>query len=388
MLLAGKLKRSELHKLNGLLEHFVGIFGLGRDMMAPLWIALNEDEPVAVLQQGEAVSNPYERVTLSTSLQPAAGKRIKFLGTLAGSTVQTFIEERDPLVMSSCVIDTHSDATSEATVVLNDEGYFTWYWWNWPLTPEAAQLHITCLEAIACWVNFFVFGQMYQSLIGEGCKLLTHCDSLASVLAVAMDRSKSKMLRFVFSELRQVAVFQKLLPHLLTTHEKGMGNVMADAGSRVHTEVLNQYAQVLRVKLVRRHVSAAAEQFIHRAVAYARTLSAAEQHLAQEQTNTPTSASFDMEEIHMEEIPRMVADDGTMVLATKCGRTTQGEVPAPPEVPRKVVRNVTAVQLPSNVVAAEADQSPHEAARQAKVRDTVQKPPDILFLILGLRSTR
>ena len=304
LLLAGRLVRSALQKLVGLLQHLAHVFALKPNMTAALYGGLDCDSDGALM-------HPDEKVKPSSNMCSSAGRWMQFLKSSAGSSLKHFSSESSPLTRLSVVISWHSDAASEADLSVNEDGvgiglggYACGYWWNWPLTREAAELHITSLEAIAFAVNFFVFPQLFGDLVSQDCRLLLHCDALSSVLAITFERSKSKMISFIFKELGRLQAFCNLEQHAATTHEAGPGNVLADAASRAKLQVLQDYAAQMRMKSIRRHLSRDARQFILRAVQYARTLSAVEQDLSITQCNNADSASNPV---------RMVTDDGCVV---------------------------------------------------------------------------
>lgn len=144
-----------------------------------------------------------------------------------------------------------------------------------------------------------------MAVVHDGCKLLVHCDALSSVLAVTLRGTKSKMLKHIFEKLDLVPDFKQIRRNIIATHEKGEGNVLADAASRAQVKVIKEVTAVMRIRAIRRHLNTRAVEFIHESVAYARSLSHEEQDLAPSQANTPTSASF-----AMYHIPRLVSITG------------------------------------------------------------------------------
>ena len=258
LLLAGRLTRAALQKLLGLLQHLTHVFALKQNTTAALYEGLGSQQ----FDADGALTNPEERVQPSQNMRSSAGRWVKYLASRAGSTLKHFAAESSPLHALSMVISWHSDAASEAVMEVDEAGdgtglggYACGYWWNWPLTPGAAELHITVLEAIAYAVNFFVFGSLFSYLVGKDCRLLLHCDALSSVLAVCFGRSKSKMVAFVFQELEQLPAFQTMREHAATTHESGPGNVLANAASRGYITVISDFTAQMRMKCIRRHLS-------------------------------------------------------------------------------------------------------------------------------------
>ena len=126
----------------------------------------------------------------------------------------------------------HPDAANEDLGLTADGlgvglgAYAAGYWWNWPLTPEARLLPVPVLELIALAACFLVFGPLYRGMIHRQCKLLIHCDSLASVLAVAFQRTKSRLMLVVLKKLRLMPHFRSIAPHTAVTHTKGVGGFM------------------------------------------------------------------------------------------------------------------------------------------------------------------
>ena len=290
--LAGRLTLSALQKLNGLLEHFVHIFALGRDMMADMYLQSDQPEmDSGILRQ------PSKLVPPSKSQQSIAGRWIRFITTVAGCSAASYTAEKQPLHFSSHMLSWHPDAANEDLGLTADGlgvglgAYAAGYWWNWPLTPEARLLPVPVLELIALAACFLVFGPLYRGMIHEQCKLLIHCDSLASVLAVAFQRTKSRLMLVVLKKLRLMPHFQSIAPHTAVTHTKGVGNVMGDAASRGHRATIDQFTSQIGVKSIQLQLPRPALDFIHEMVAYCRTLSDVELDISITQRMNADSAS-------------------------------------------------------------------------------------------------
>ena len=124
------------------------------------------------------------------------------------------------------------------------------------------------LELVALIAQFFVFGKLFIEVTNETCLLLIHCDSLASVLAIAFERPKSKLMIEVLSYLHENKEFRKLKQHMAITHVKGLGNVCGDVASRGEKATLEQFTSQLRIKSMRLPVPKEALNVIHHMVQY------------------------------------------------------------------------------------------------------------------------
>lgn len=311
LLLAGKLRRSALRKLLGLLEHFVFLFCLGRNWMHSLYEPFDSEDIWA-----DDLKDPANLVKPSPHMASTSGRWISFLASNAGVTVKVATGECSPLTESSLIIDSYTDAAVErspASSVANElglGGYVLGFWWYFPLTLEAAELHAPLLEAIAFGVQFFVIGRVMPDFVGAHGTILAHCDALATVLSAALHKPKSPFLRFMFVHLDKSPFFRRLRPHVAVTHVAGPGNIMADAASRHRADVIADFSRQIGVRPVQRGLCESALRFIHECIDYARSLSACEQSLDISQPNNPNSASWPQ---CVAAIPRMVSDDGELL---------------------------------------------------------------------------
>ena len=164
------------------------------------------------------------------------------------------------------------------------------------------------LEFIALAVNFFVFSVLFAPFVNESCQILLHCDSLASVVAVAFESPHSKMMKFVLKELNNVAAFKQLKQVTAVTHEAGPGNMMADAAARNYAQVLDSLPSQMRLKLMSRKLPSKSIEFINRAVEYFRALSKEERGLAMSQKQNPDSSSYPWTQP-----PRMLDDSNDII---------------------------------------------------------------------------
>ena len=96
--------------------------------------------------------------------------------------------------------------------------YAAGYWWNWPLIPETRLHPVPVLELIALAACFLVFGPLHRGMIHEQCTLLIHCDSLALGLAVAFQRTKSRMMLVVLKKLNAAFPINRTA-HCNDTHQ-------------------------------------------------------------------------------------------------------------------------------------------------------------------------
>ena len=221
-----------------------------------------------------------------------AGKWIKFWSHCAGSAASVFAAEQVPLSVLSQIVDWRSDAAVyEADLGVGLGGWAAGYWCYWTLSQAARLTPVPILELIGLAVNFFVFGELFVNVVHKECTLLLHCDSLASVVAVAFKRPKSEMMKFVVDELHMVPAYKRMEPFLAATHEAGAGNIMADAASRNYKKVITQFSQQLRIKSIHKGLSVAVRQFIQRAVDKYRSSTPVEQERSLTQAHNGDSAS-------------------------------------------------------------------------------------------------
>ena len=292
LFLAGKLTMAQLQKLNGLLEHFVHVFALRRNMMAEMYVHFDGQE----LEDGY-LREP-SKIALPTDNQSSIASRwMRFISRVAGCSASSYTAELEPLHFHSQMIDWHPDAANEDMGVDSDGlgvglgAYAAGYWFNWPLSPEARKLPIPVLELLALAVMFWVFGPLFKGMVHDQCGLLIHCDSLASVLAVAFQRSTSRLMNAVLREMDRTPAFKSMKPHIALTQVRGVGNVMGDAASRGHSETLRQFTSQLKMHSIRIPVPKEALSFLDRMVAYCRTLSPIELDISAVQPMNADSAS-------------------------------------------------------------------------------------------------
>jgi hypothetical protein len=183
-LLAGGLALSALLKLNGLLEHFLYVFGLKRNFMSTMYEPLQTAE-----REGTLIKHPDALVKPSVNMNKCAGRWIKFIARVAGATACRYTGARHELCADTMSVPLHTDAAVCGDVdspeyVLDEHenglglgGYAAGYWYNWPLSEEAKELPAAVLELMALVVGILVLAPPYLGVVWDKCILLLYSDS-------------------------------------------------------------------------------------------------------------------------------------------------------------------------------------------------------------------
>ena len=115
--------------------------------------------------------------------------------------------------------------------------------WRFKLEGEWRNRHITITESLGPAGNCIMYGEKYQ-----GCNTIGEVDATAA-LAMALGKSQSNDLRYMYHRLQQEPGYQALKPTLAFEHSAGAGNIWTDLISRNKLDELERIAAAYGMRL-------------------------------------------------------------------------------------------------------------------------------------------
>ena len=123
-------------------------------------------------------------------------------------------------------------------------------------------------------LNLLALGQF----VGAADVIVLPCDSLVAPTGLA-SRFKSKIMVYLDMKLRELPVFQQLLPRLVVSHEYGVGNPISDRGSRGGLREMLEIMQMLKLRPQEVPLPPEAVKFVDGAADFFDSLSAEEREI-------------------------------------------------------------------------------------------------------------
>ena len=241
--------------LIGLLEHFRGIYQLGRQVMYGLYEPHNPEH-------GAAQFGPATPVYPSVLMLKQLRAWLRRVRTAGGVSVLSSIRRTTP--SSGLTVCVTADAASDAEAA-GIGGFCHGFYWYMPLPIEAVlYLHITALEFLAMAISMIVFARYVRHF--ERVVLLS--DALATPYRLTLGRGKSATLAYAHYLLRMTEEFQLLAPLAECAHLGGDRNLFADAVSRAWWSQLRQLAVQARIRLTELQLLPEARLLFERVLAF------------------------------------------------------------------------------------------------------------------------
>lgn len=256
--IAGTVTFDVYRSLVGLLEHFRGIYQIGRQAMHGLY---EPHDPV----HGAASHGPAAVIHPSVLMLKQLRSWLKRIRTGGGVSVLAS-ERRDRGGRSSAglTVCLSADAANDDEAA-GMGGFCHGFYWHISLPIEAVlYLHITALEFLAMAISIIVF----TPIVSHFSRVVLHSDALATPFRLTRGRGSSPTLQFAHYLLRLTDEFQKLAPMAEVAHLGGDKNVLADAVSRAMWSTLRQLAIQIRIRLTELEVPVAARLLLERVLAF------------------------------------------------------------------------------------------------------------------------
>jgi integrase len=255
---AGELAAADYRKLFGFLVSLLFMVGDDDTLMHEL------EQPLRA--NGELARGPATVVSASGAMRRALARWNETLLNFSGASILAALAPQ-PRATGAVVWRPRSDAAREplaADGAATDGmgGALYHIWWRIELTEALRRLPIAVLEFIAKGINSITF----DAHIPEAADIAEEVDAKATVEAVS-NRAHAEMMRVVLEELTAHPSYARRLQapgvHSIE-HIYGAGNLMADAASRGHEEVINELCAALGLTATRIDPPPDAHAFLQR----------------------------------------------------------------------------------------------------------------------------
>ena len=237
---SGRLRISELAKLEGLLEHFRFVTRTPPHVMYGI-----RDAYMA----GEVRLGPHAHARPSGRTLAAVGRWRHAITNVSGALLLAALpaEAVEPWARRSvrhAEWRLSSDAALAGTTQPGLGGYMYGRWWCIPLNNALIRLPIVVLELIAAAVNVITFAPQLRAAR----RIVLEIDALSAQLVLRRGGAHSRDLQIVHEELLATPQFAMLAPFMVGRHTYGESNPPADMASRSKHAALRRLCSRLGVR--------------------------------------------------------------------------------------------------------------------------------------------